>query len=173
MGKAPIGEVAGNIAAPQRRASLLLSHRGFEQSVGFVICLNAIAIGVEQILGQNGHQNTIVMTVVHSAFLLVYINEFLDRLVVHGLACFNAPWVKFDVVLVLQGISAGWIIEPFVQTSGDALGVLVVLRIVKLLIQGKEFWMLVLDSLNSINVIVCILFLMLMLLYCSAFLPWR
>ena len=93
------------------------------------------------------------MTVVDSAFLLVYINELVVRLVVHGLAYLNDPWVKFDVFLVLQGIITGWIIEPFVQTSGNALGVLVVLRIARLLrlaktakslIQVKEFWMLAL-----------------------------
>ena len=91
MEKAPVGEVADNIAALQRRARLLLNHRFFEPAVGSVICLNAIAIGVEQTLDKNGHQNTIVMTVVDSAFLLVYINELLDRLVVHGLACLNDP----------------------------------------------------------------------------------
>ncbi|CAE8609705.1 unnamed protein product [Polarella glacialis] len=90
--------------------------------------------------------------------------------------CLHDNWVKFDLVLVLCGVVANWIIEP-VMGGLEEIGPLMVLRTVRLcrlartvrlLVKFRELWMLVRGLLNSASTMVYTMVLLIIIVYVFA-----
>lgn len=154
-------------------AKKILKSLEFDIVIGVVILLNAVSIGTEQTLQLSGNSTAPVM-VVESIFLVIYIFELSLRLFVHGFLCFRDHWVKFDALLVGLGIFSSWIIEPFVDSMPDGLGLLMVLRIARLLrlakmarffAQVQEFWRLIRGLFGSLTIMAYTFVLLFIILY--------
>lgn len=154
-------------------ARQLLMSIQFDLAIGVVISLNAVSIGTEQTLQLSGHSVAPVQ-VVESLFLVVYIFELGLRCYVHGLSCFKDNWVKFDAFLLAMGILNSWIIEPFVKEMPNELGLIMVLRVGRLLRLAKmarffsqiqDFWKLIRGLFGSLSIMTYTFVLLVIILY--------
>lgn len=120
----------------------IVHHELFEYSIGFIILLNSVFIGMA-ISAELENWDLTVYTVMENIFLAIYITEICMRFISDGVwYSLKQPWVLFDFVLVLLGGFAQWIVEPLrsVETDGtfnaylaQLLGPILVFRILRLL----------------------------------------
>jgi len=145
----------------------------FQCGIAFVITLNAMTIGLEQSM-QLKNQDTTPIQVVENIFLVIYILELSLRVFAHGWAAFRENWVKFDAMLVASGILNSWIIEPFMGTSPKGLGLLMGLRVARLLrlakmarlfTENKAFWKLIRGLFSSASIMINTLVVVFIILY--------
>eukprot|EP00929_Paragymnodinium_shiwhaense_P112992 TRINITY_DN8125_c0_g1_i1.p1 TRINITY_DN8125_c0_g1~~TRINITY_DN8125_c0_g1_i1.p1 ORF type:complete len:624 (+),score=162.06 TRINITY_DN8125_c0_g1_i1:94-1965(+) len=140
------------------QAKYVVTHKGFDATIGICIILNSVVISLEQAAGLNG-QETIQYTIIENVFLVIYILELGMRLIGFGFRhSLTDSWVRFDMFLVLFGIVTNWLLAPLVDSD---LGPMMVLRTTRLLRLGKmarffsrfrEFWMLVRGLLESAGI---------------------
>lgn len=144
----------------------------FDFLIGFVICANAVNIGVEQAFRSRNYESEAVAVLEHM-FLCIYLIELLLQFYAFNLACFYDSWVVFDLVLVVTGVAAQWIIQP-VFGSGSKFAPLMVLRAarlmrlaqtIRLLIKFKELWILVRGLLSSATTMLYTILLLFVILY--------
>lgn len=154
----------------QQMAHMAIKSPWFDVVIGLVILLNAVAISVEQSL-EIQSKSTTGIQVVETLFLIIYVVEFGLRWFVWGRRCLKDNWVKFDVLLILQGLIFTLVIEP--ASEATEAGPLMLLRMFRLLRLGKtarlfariqSFWMLIRGLMQSAGMVIyscIILFLML------------
>eukprot|EP00440_Ansanella_granifera_P050368 gb/GFBE01054588.1/.p1 GENE.gb/GFBE01054588.1/~~gb/GFBE01054588.1/.p1 ORF type:complete len:535 (+),score=120.48 gb/GFBE01054588.1/:1-1605(+) len=167
----------------------LLNSSWFDASIGVVILLNSISIGLESTAELNDWDLTAFKVTEH-IFLAIYTGELMLRFYVMGCSCLQSGWVRFDLVLVGFGIFTSWIMTPIVelvamlnQNNDSAASpkemfapfmVLRVLRLfrlvraVRLLVQFKTLWMLVRGLLSSASTILYTFLLISLMLYITA-----
>merc|ERR1740129_1806291 len=153
----------------------ILESSWFGTATGFIICLNAITIGVEQSLALEG-KDTTVIEVIESIFLCIYIAELSTWFLGHGMRCLYCNWVKLDCFFVALGVLTTWLV-PLCMTGSDAssLGTLTVLRTmrllrlaraVRMLYKFKELWILVSGFMASGSTMFYTMVLVTVILYC-------
>eukprot|EP00929_Paragymnodinium_shiwhaense_P032808 TRINITY_DN18131_c0_g1_i1.p1 TRINITY_DN18131_c0_g1~~TRINITY_DN18131_c0_g1_i1.p1 ORF type:complete len:629 (-),score=163.66 TRINITY_DN18131_c0_g1_i1:184-2070(-) len=146
--------------------------RRFDLTMGFVIIVNAIVIGVEQQFRLKG-EGHVIFDVTEQVFLLIYIGELLIRFAAYGVGCFMDVAVIFDLLLVLVSIAVEWVMKPFFPQTQQNLPVMVfrlarlarLARSLRLLIKFRELWMLVQGLLASANTIMYTLVLIAIMMY--------
>lgn len=154
---------------------ILLASPIFDTGIGAVIALNAITIGIEQSIRVQGH-DTRGIKLAENVFLLVYIVELGLRFFAAGLNAVKADrWVRFDLFLVILGVTTDWILEPALKDSSpDQLGPLIVLRTGRLLrlaksgrllMKFREFWMLIRGLLSSAGIMLYTIFTLIIIIY--------
>ena len=107
--------------------------------MGVVIIANSLTIGVEQTYRMTAEQDIIKLCQrLEYIFLLLYSIELALRFFAHGLGCLASAWVRFDLILVVLGITMTFVVEPLMKSgltgSGDAaraFGLVMLLRIFK------------------------------------------
>eukprot|EP00930_Biecheleria_cincta_P094865 TRINITY_DN8647_c0_g1_i1.p1 TRINITY_DN8647_c0_g1~~TRINITY_DN8647_c0_g1_i1.p1 ORF type:complete len:584 (+),score=109.02 TRINITY_DN8647_c0_g1_i1:335-2086(+) len=160
------------LAFLQIKAARILQSQEYESGVGFVIVINAVAIGVEQSLRMDG-KDTSIFEMFESVFLCVYSLEMLARLLAYGWRCFEDHWVKLDMALLLAGLTSVAIITPLCGQAHEMASLLVMrmlrllrlARTLKFLMRFKSLWMLVRGLLGSAGTMGPTLFLLVVILY--------
>jgi voltage-gated sodium channel len=159
----------------------MLSSFKFDAAVGFVIFCNTVTIGAELEYECRGMQPPAFFPVLEYVFFVVYFTELGLRFFAHGLECLSTGWVKFDAVLVAQGILTN-VVEPLVVAAVgvkvmDDLGPLNVFKVfrllrlaraVRLFAQFRVLWVLVRGLLGAGPTICYTFILMTILLYLYA-----
>lgn len=134
----------------------LLYWRHFDTGMGLVILINSLLIGLEQHFDLEGISVPALAWTEH-VFLSIYLLELMLRFAVVGRNGFKDPWVCFDIVLVFTGVFTAWFMAPILGQSSFMvlrLGRLFRLaRVVRLLVQFRELWMLVRGLLNCMRTI--------------------
>jgi len=126
----------------------------FDFSIGFVITLNSLAIGIETSISRHGGQIPLSLQVLEYTFLLIYCVELAARVYVGGLRTFSNNWVRFDAVMVAAGIlsllltlsSFGGATAAGVVDNINMLKMIRLFRLaktVRVLVQFRTLWMLV------------------------------
>jgi hypothetical protein len=147
----------------------------FTTFVSLVIITNAVTIGVDMSLALEGEHSNVFSSMEHF-YLTIYTIELLMCFFVHGYFCLQDNWVKFDFVLVAVGVVDTWIL-PAAAADGDQLGLLLMLRIMRLgrlartgrlLVRFMGLWMLVSGILNSAGTMLYTLLLLIIILYIFA-----
>jgi len=149
-----------------------LQSQEFELGLGFVIVVNAVAIGVEQSLRMDG-KDTSIFEMFECIFLGVYLVEMFCRFFAYGLRCLEDHWVKVDAMLLLTGLASVAIVAPLYGRVDEMAPLLVVrtfrllrlARTLKLLMTFKSLWMLVRGLLGSAGTMGPTLFLLVVILY--------
>lgn len=154
------------------RIGRFLKSTTFDFLIGFVIAANAVNIGVEQAFRIRDDESEAV-TVLEHVFLSIYLVELILQFYAFNSACFYDSWVVFDLVLVVTGVIAQWIVQP-VFGSGSKFAPLMVLRAarlmrlaqtIRLLIKFKELWILVRGLLSSAQTMLYTILLLFVILY--------
>eukprot|EP00927_Polykrikos_kofoidii_P059644 TRINITY_DN54789_c0_g1_i1.p1 TRINITY_DN54789_c0_g1~~TRINITY_DN54789_c0_g1_i1.p1 ORF type:complete len:547 (-),score=99.38 TRINITY_DN54789_c0_g1_i1:27-1667(-) len=151
----------------------VVSSLKFDILIGTIIVANAMVVAWEQSLTLNG-DNTVAAKVLESFFLVIYLFEIGLRYYAFGFGVFHDTWVKFDCLVVFLGILTSWILEPTLNEWPDGIGLLVILRLTRLLriiktlrvlIHVREFWMLVRGFAASLKLMFYTFFLVFVLIY--------
>lgn len=160
----------------QTRLQRILFSNEFDMAIGIVIVLNSVSIGVEQSLSLSGDSDTKYVTlceVIEHIFLVIYILELGLRFAAVGSQCLQDTSVRFDCFLVTTGVITNWIIQPFMGRV-DKLGPILVLRtarlfrlarMVRLLVNFRELWMLARGFIHSIRTMFYTMLLLFLTLY--------
>mmetsp|Transcript_66738 Transcript_66738/g.118061 ORF Transcript_66738/g.118061 Transcript_66738/m.118061 type:complete len:575 (+) Transcript_66738:128-1852(+) len=157
---------------PRDAARLILESTSFDACIGCVIVCNSATIGLEPSMASTAAGKTFTQ-ILENLFLVIYILEFGLRLYAFGKDCLKDNWVKFDVFLIVIGVSTSWVLEPALGGT-SAFGPLMVLRMARLMRVAKtarlfkrarEFWRLVRGVLNSAEVLLYILIVLFVTLY--------
>ncbi|CAK0806788.1 unnamed protein product [Prorocentrum cordatum] len=156
----------------------MLIHWSFDSSMGIVICLNAITIGVESTYTSKDLDAPGWVEVAEYLFLLVYAVELAMRIYVFHLKAFSSRWVVFDAFLVLTGFVE--IVAKLIARSGnDILANIMLVRLLRfarlaraarLLVQFRVLWLLVQGLMNSFMTIMWTIVIMVVLIYIFAIL---
>mmetsp|Transcript_97912 Transcript_97912/g.310535 ORF Transcript_97912/g.310535 Transcript_97912/m.310535 type:complete len:717 (-) Transcript_97912:185-2335(-) len=165
------------------RAEKLLGTQRIECIIGLVILANSICIGVETQQDLTGVSDPAFEALEH-AFLAFYVVEVGIRLLAGGKACFWDPWFNFDLLLVLGGCSASWVLKPIYRSTGgpqsqdrEVLSQLMIFRICRLLRmlramrmvkKFRSMWRLVYGLFASFNTMISTLSLVALVLYTFA-----
>eukprot|EP00930_Biecheleria_cincta_P033598 TRINITY_DN23286_c0_g1_i1.p1 TRINITY_DN23286_c0_g1~~TRINITY_DN23286_c0_g1_i1.p1 ORF type:complete len:645 (+),score=93.89 TRINITY_DN23286_c0_g1_i1:122-2056(+) len=160
----------------------LLDSMSFDLALSFIIALNAITIGIELSM-QLEDRNVDGLRAVESCFLVAYIVELSLRFFGHGfVASMKTTQVQFDAVLVILGAVCTWVLEPIAGDSGtgtsaDALGPVLILRMLRLLRLGRtirmirvfsrihEFWLLVRGFASGMSIMMCTVVMFSLIIY--------
>uniref|UniRef100_A0A7S4RIE2 EF-hand domain-containing protein n=1 Tax=Alexandrium monilatum TaxID=311494 RepID=A0A7S4RIE2_9DINO len=150
--------------------------------IGCIILANSICIGVETQQELTGESDPVFQTLEHM-FLAVYLLEICLRLLAVGRACFWDSWFLFDLLLVMGGCVASWVLTPIYAGNGpgdqnrQVLSQLMVFRICRLLRllramrmvkKFRSMWRLVYGLLTSFNTMITTLSLVGLVLYTFA-----
>lgn len=159
-----------------------LESLAFDITISVIIGLNAITIGIELSL-QLENQNVDALRALESLFLVAYIIEINMRFFVYGFVnSMKSTSIQFDFLLILLGASCTWVLEPLAGDSGtgtsaDALGPVLILRMMRLLRLGRtirlirvfsrihEFWLLVRGFANGISIMMCTVVMFTLIIY--------
>mmetsp|Transcript_97913 Transcript_97913/g.310541 ORF Transcript_97913/g.310541 Transcript_97913/m.310541 type:complete len:656 (-) Transcript_97913:185-2152(-) len=150
--------------------------------IGCIILANSICIGVETQQELTGESDPVFQTLEHM-FLAVYLLEVLVRLAAGGRACFWDGWFNFDLLLVLGGCTASWVIKPLHRSHNPGAAnrellsqlmvfrtcrLLRILRAVRLMKKFRLLWRLVYGLFASFNTMISTLSLVALVLYTFA-----
>lgn len=144
--------------------------------VAFVILCNCVTVGIELQTGKPLGLGGTIFEVFENLFLCVYVCELSTRFFAYGAACLNDNWVKFDVIVVGSGVLEQWILIP-TNTDVSGLGILVILRVLrlfrlartfKLLVQFREMAILIKGLMSSAGIVVYTLVLLIVMLFIFA-----
>jgi len=106
----------------------LVHWQGFEISVGIIIFLNAVLIGVDLAFASQGRDRG-ALDILDAVFLGIYTCELALRVLADGRKCFDDSWVKFDAALLCVGWSSELLRK--LGTVWDTLGPLIVIRVLR------------------------------------------
>jgi len=152
------------------------SKKIFDYIMGVIILANAVSVGLEVQYSLQSGEDTGWMYWLDFSFVMIYILEFLVRLLAWGLRkCFSDPWCLLDFALVCVGVLS-LIAQPLGLQVKELESLLVVrsLRLVRLigalrlLKQFRTVWRLVNGLLTSANAMVSTLVLVVLTLYIAA-----
>merc|ERR1719361_2527723 len=117
-------------------------------------------------------------TALEHSFLVVYIIELMLRFWAIGMPCLRNNWVRFDLLLVAQGVVTSWVLQPLMDDQGvERLGPLMVMRLLRLarlartlrlLIQFQDLWALVRGLMSSMGTMIYTVLLLTLMLYLFA-----
>ncbi|CAJ1390045.1 unnamed protein product [Effrenium voratum] len=153
----------------------VLNSQKFDTFLGLIIIANAVNIGIDISLQQEG-KDTWIPGLFEDVFLAVYTVELIMRLFVDCRGALRDPWVRFDLFLVSTGVFSQWILEAFFVSVSE-VHVLLMLRVARLLrlaktvrflMRFRELWMLVQGLANSAYTMVYTILLLFVVLYCFA-----
>lgn len=156
----------------------IINWHGFDRTIGCIIFLNAVCIGLEIDMNVRKVEQNFVMTLLQVAepcFLAVYSLELVMRFLADRHGAVRSGWVLFDLVLVVVGLTSQ-ILVPLasVTSTPGLLQQLTLLRVVRLLRlvralrlikQFKGLWRLVNALLNSFDAILSTLALIILVVY--------
>lgn len=167
----------GESSLVKRYAAWILASRSFDLTVGMVILINSVCIGLEQTY-RIQQQSTHMIDVFEHFFLAIYVFEITLRFYVLGCQALRDNWVKFDLFLVVTSIITQWIIGPFLGDQlSQGVAPLMVLRTarlarlaraLRLLVKFRELWMLIRGLLASAKMVIYTLILLVIILYMFA-----
>ncbi|CAE7473731.1 Scn5a, partial [Symbiodinium necroappetens] len=152
------------------------SKKIFDYIMGVIILANAVSVGLEVQYSLQSGEDTGWMYWLDFAFVMIYILEFLVRLLAWGLhKCFTDPWCLLDFSLVCVGVLS-LIAQPLGLQVKELESLLVVrslrlvrlIRALRLLKQFRTVWRLVNGLLTSANAMVSTLVLVVLTLYIAA-----
>jgi len=159
------------------KTACVVQSQKFDATIGFVIVLNSIVIGVEQSHRING-RHVGVLDLCEHIFLVIYLGELLLRFFVLGISALKDHWVKFDFFLVMTSAITQWIMQPiFAQHKKNDLAFVSVMRTARLarlarsfrlLVKFRQLWMLVRGLLFSAKMVVYTLITLCIILYVFA-----
>ncbi|CAK0898308.1 unnamed protein product [Prorocentrum cordatum] len=133
----------------------IISSSSFDFSMGLIIMLNAITIGVETSIARDGSVIPVGLHVLEYTFLLIYCVELATRLYVSGMmGALSNNWVKFDAVMVVTGTlnlfltltTVGGDAASSVVDNANMLKMLRLFRLaktVRVFVQFRTLWMLI------------------------------
>ncbi|CAK0861209.1 unnamed protein product [Prorocentrum cordatum] len=158
-----------NIVASQR----------FDFGMGFVIMLNALAIGSETAISRHGGQLPASLHILEYTFLLLYIVELSMRVYVGGLEAFSNNWVRFDAVMVAAGILNFLLTVTFLGGDtaaglADNINMIKMIRLfrlaktVRVFPQFRTLWMLVQGVMYAVMPMIWTAILMTVVIYVFA-----
>lgn len=161
-------------ARARNHAAKILESDKFDMTVGFVIIVNSMTIGVEQTYRIN-RKSTQVLDILEHFFLTVYLVELLLRFFVNGFKAFRDHWVQFDLFLVATSVITQWVLAPLIGSDViKAMGPWMVMRTarlarlartLRLVFKFRSLWMLVRGLLSSARTMCCTLVLLIIILY--------
>eukprot|EP00439_Symbiodinium_sp_Y106_P065924 s447_g10.t1 len=152
------------------------SKKIFDYIMGVIILANAVSVGLEVQYSLQSGEDTGWMYWLDFSFVMIYILEFLVRLLAWGLRkCFSDPWCLLDFALVCVGVLS-LIAQPLGLQVKELESLLVVrslrlvrlIRALRLLKQFRTVWRLVNGLLTSANAMVSTLVLVVLTLYIAA-----
>lgn len=160
----------------------ILESTAFDLTISLLIGLNAITIGIELSM-QLENRNVDGLRALESCFLVAYIVEISLRFFAHGVVVsLKTTAIQFDFILIILGALCTWVLEPIAGDSGtgtgaDALGPVLVLRMLRLLRLGRtirmirvfsrvhEFWLLVRGFASGMSIMMCTVVLFSLIIY--------
>lgn len=166
----------------RRLVTRMMESLAFDLTISSIIGLNAITIGIELSL-QLENQNVDSLRALESFFLVAYIIEINMRFFAYGFVpSMKSPAIQLDFILIILGASCTWVLEPLAGDSGtgssaDALGPVLILRMMRLLRLGRtirlirvfsrihEFWLLVRGFANGISIMMCTVVMFTLIIY--------
>jgi len=122
-------------------AKKVIDWPGFDFTMGIVILVNAVLIGFEIDLSIANEEAFLLNLLfgLDYLFLTIYILELTFRFLAGGPSILRNAWIRFDLVLVLLGISAGIlsvislaVLDAGVSGVRDFLDKIIILRILRL-----------------------------------------
>eukprot|EP00927_Polykrikos_kofoidii_P017635 TRINITY_DN18055_c0_g1_i1.p1 TRINITY_DN18055_c0_g1~~TRINITY_DN18055_c0_g1_i1.p1 ORF type:complete len:565 (+),score=109.24 TRINITY_DN18055_c0_g1_i1:49-1743(+) len=158
---------------PRKIAQWVVGSLWFDCVTGGIIVTNAATQAWEQALTIDGRDTTF-LKVIESLFLVIYIFEILLRYYALGSACLKDIWVKFDLFVVTLGMLTSWVLEPSLTDWPEGIGLLVVFRLTRLLriirtlrvlVQVRDFWLLVRGFAASLKLMLYTFGLVFVLIY--------
>jgi len=78
----------------------LVTWRYFEPAVGIVIAINALTIGYDTSIQQQGGETPAILVALEILFFMVYASELIVRIAAFGFIVLKSHWVKFDLTIV-------------------------------------------------------------------------
>lgn len=159
----------------RRQTRHLVASRGFDTLVGFVILSNSVLNGVEQSYRLKD-QVPFILKVIENAFLIFYVVELGLRFLGHGMKCLRDHWVKFDAALVVLAVLGDWVAPAIIGEQHSSAGLNLVLvmrmarlvrfaRMLRLMQQFRELFMLLHGFLHSAKLMVYTMFLLGLMVY--------
>eukprot|EP00930_Biecheleria_cincta_P096166 TRINITY_DN8803_c0_g1_i1.p1 TRINITY_DN8803_c0_g1~~TRINITY_DN8803_c0_g1_i1.p1 ORF type:complete len:554 (-),score=105.78 TRINITY_DN8803_c0_g1_i1:153-1793(-) len=146
----------------------------FELSIGVVILLNCICIGVEMDLAEKTGKN--LWLILENIFCGIWIIEMLIKICHFRLLYFYDRWNWLDMFLVGLSIFDAWI-SPFIGAEDSGfeilrlvriLRILRLLKLVRALQMSRNLWLLVQGFTESLSTLNWVLLLIMLVMYCFA-----
>lgn len=127
---------------PNREAAFkVVSSEGFDVSIGIIIALNGVSIGIEV---DHPNISSDIFDIVEAVFLLIFVFELVLKVYVFRTAYFRCVYHLLDVLIVVAGVAAA--IMKVVQQQIDSgmrnlqlLKLARLLRLVRILRIGTQF----------------------------------
>lgn len=151
----------------------------FDASIGTVIMLNALVIGLETDLRKGANKDLMVWKVLENIFTSVWVLEMLSKLYFKLLRYFRSGWNIMDCFLVFLSVWDTWVM-PNLGGDGDGslkslsllrlarmLRMLRLLRLIRLMRMFKELWLIVNGFVESLKTLSWVLLLLSIVLYVS------
>lgn len=135
------GEGASNKMRLRSYSSKIVDAKFFDITMGIVILVNSVLIGIEIDLSITGENENLLNWLfgIDFLFLFIYVLELLLRFLAGGRRIIFDNWIKFDVVLVTIGLISGLLTIIGLMASGggvsgirDYLEKIIILRILRL-----------------------------------------
>jgi voltage-gated sodium channel len=154
----------------------MLSSTKFDMSIGVVIMMNSITIGV-QMEFELQNKDVSALLLIDNVFLGIYAVELGLRFFAYGIHCLDNGWVQFDAALVTLGLGTSILEIGLGAEFLENLGPIMVLRVLRLLrlaravrlfSQFKALWMLVRGLLSSAGTMSYTFLLMVLIFYLFA-----
>ena len=146
----------------------------FESGIGIMIALNALLMGFEVDLAQNGDVGWII---VENFFCILWISEMVLKMKSLRWAYFTSAYNVLDFALVLLAIAEAWVI-PFLPVSNvNGLGVIRIvrilrmlrlLRLIRLMKLFKNLWLIIVGFRESLSTLFWVLMLLTVVIYVFA-----
>ncbi|CAJ1438420.1 unnamed protein product [Effrenium voratum] len=146
----------------------------FESGIGCLIALNALMMGFEVDLANQGDVGWIVL---ENFFCVLWIVEMLLKLHSIRLMYFYQPWNILDFFLVLLSVAEAWVIPALSITGVSALGslrmvrvlrILRLLRLIRLVKLFKNLWLIIVGFRESLSTLFWVLMLLSVVIYVFA-----
>jgi len=150
----------------------VLYHPMFDISIGLVIVVNSVSIGVAQSLALEGKDTAWLESVEH-CYLAIYIAELMLRFYVHGAwKSLHDNWIRLDTFFVIVGIASVILTAAFgdvkqleVPMLLRAVRMLRLARTVRLLVKFRVLFMLVRGLTSSASTMLYTVLLLTMIIY--------
>eukprot|EP00929_Paragymnodinium_shiwhaense_P026690 TRINITY_DN15811_c0_g1_i1.p1 TRINITY_DN15811_c0_g1~~TRINITY_DN15811_c0_g1_i1.p1 ORF type:complete len:703 (+),score=115.00 TRINITY_DN15811_c0_g1_i1:92-2200(+) len=177
----PVGRKASLASAfrgPETIFTKIVRSKIFALIVAMVIIGNTIMIGVDQSYElQEKHPGE--MLAVESICLVLYLVELLLRILAFGLRpCLNDGWIRFDIFLIVSGITCTWLLSVAMLADLPSwlsrvsmlrtARIFRLARMVRLVPALQPLWILCQGVLHSINTMSYVLIVLVCIVYMSA-----
>jgi voltage-gated sodium channel len=154
----------------------------FDMTIGMVIILNSIIIGVELTMQpaerSESPAHASAFQALEHVFLIVYIVEIAIRIFACGTSCLRDWWVRFDVFLIIIGIAGAWVLPLMIALANDTVNTILptpmflrvfrlarLARALRLFVQFRTLWMLVSGLYKSMFTVLNVFLVLALVLY--------